>query len=74
LHEEDVYALSCSPRTGESRRYTFHTTERKAKLAIKKAIEEEQEECPVVDKVFVKVTKKGILAALNRYGGHADNG
>lgn len=27
-----------------------------------------------IEKISVRVTRAGVLAALNRYGGHADNG
>jgi len=65
VHYKDSFA--------ESQGYEFFTTKSKAESAQKKANKEngQNEE---IEKVEIRPTKKGVLAALNRWASHPDNG
>lgn len=63
----------------DSRGFSFHATRKEAKAQARAAIEatkgqEEATETTETEKLTFPATKARIIAALNRHGGHNDNG
>lgn len=54
----------------ESEGYTFYTSKRAAEQGAREGVEGQSE----ITVLNIEPTKHGILRALNKYGGHPDNG
>ena len=64
-----IYVVHHRAAAGESAGRTFHGNKAEAEKA-----QREQPENDPVEKINVTPTKAGILAALNHWGSHNDNG
>lgn len=71
-----LYRVSTFTENGNSAGFSWHTKLREAQDAKAEAkanhIDEERE--PEIERIEVKLTRDGVLRALNRYASHPDNG
>jgi hypothetical protein len=68
------YRTAVKTDEGCSAGYEFHTSEAAARMFCAKWRGNHPEGTAVTEPIEVAPTKAGILAALNRYAAHADNG
>jgi hypothetical protein len=66
-----IYRNSYRDTGHEHKGYSYHTSKREAERQASKPEEGVETETEVIE---VPLTKAGVLAALRRCGGHADNG
>ena len=64
---------------GNSLGYEWFRTRREAKAAMEKHVDQEQlkpddTDQPELEGIEIEISAKGVIDALNVYGGHADNG
>ena len=72
-----LYRVRHHTEGGCSAGFSWHTSKAKARRQVTKRNREEADELnysELDDPIDIKPTKSGILAALNYWGGHPDNG
>lgn len=72
------YQLHRTHEAGVSAGYSYYASKREAQSALatwrKNSPGDVQDQTGTIEPIEVTPTRAGILAALNRYAGHADNG
>ncbi len=64
-----LYRIHYTRDGGESDGYSYCSTKREAEL-----LRKDEPDNVTYESIVVKVTKDGILSALNQFGSHCDNG
>lgn len=68
-----IYRVHSYTNGGESRGYTYYLTKRAAKIDAEESYEP-GEEPSEIEELKVRLTREGILAFLNSYADHPNNG